>query len=72
MIAIINKGGWRDLNTGDRLETVPRTLETIDYAIHALKGTSLPFDRQGSRTPKESGSLSIQVEVPGVLNSCTY
>jgi len=37
MIAIINTSGWRDLNTGDRLETVPRTLETIDYAIHALK-----------------------------------
>lgn len=34
---IINKGGWRDLNTGDRNGDSARTLETIDYAIHALE-----------------------------------
>jgi hypothetical protein len=69
-LQIINKGGWRDLNTGDRLGDSAANTAKPRLRYSCARGTSLPFDRQGSRTPKESGSLSIKVEVPGVLNSC--
>lgn len=67
---IINKGGWRDLNTGNRIGDSAANTAKPRLRYSCARGTSLPFDRLREPDSFESGSLSIRVEVPRVLNSC--